>query len=137
MYIQWILAVITFAAGFVIAGGVIALIAGLGIVTRIIGITHTGKHIRIYETCILLGGMWGNLLTVYSLSVPFGAIGLGIMGIFSGMFVGGWIMALAEVVNIFPIFFRRIGLVKGVSFVMLSIAVGKTLTSLFMFYMRW
>lgn len=137
MWIHLLLALIAFAAGFVIAGGVIALIAGLGIITRLIGVTHTGKHIRIFETCVLFGGLFGNLLTVYFVQIPLGGIGLALTGVFSGIFVGGWILALAEVVNIFPIFFRRIGLVKGVSFIMIAIALGKTLTSLLMFYMRW
>lgn len=104
MLTHLILALIAFSSGFVIAGGVIALIAGLGIINRLIGVTHTGKHIRIFETCILFGGLFGNLLTVYNVSIPLGGIGLAIIGICSGMFVGGWILALAEVVNIFPIF---------------------------------
>lgn len=137
MLTHLILALIAFSSGFVIAGGVIALIAGLGIINRLIGVTHTGKHIRVFETCILFGGLFGNLLTVYNVSIPLGGLGLSIIGICSGMFVGGWILALAEVVNIFPIFFRRIGLVKGVSFIMITIALGKTLSSLLQFYMRW
>lgn len=59
------------------------------------------------------------------------------LGLFSGIFVGGWILALAEIVNIFPILTRRIGLTKGLSLVVIAIALGKMSGSLIYFYFRW
>ena len=38
-----IMAVSAFSCGFLVAGGAIALIVGLGILTRLVGITHTAK----------------------------------------------------------------------------------------------
>lgn len=134
---QILLAIIGISSGFIVAGGVIALIIGLGIITRYAGITHTGKHVRIYEDAVLLGAVFGNLLTIYSVSIPLGAVGLAVMGLCSGIFVGGWILALAEVVNMFPIFSRRVGLTKGMSLMILCIALGKVTGSLLHFYMRW
>ena len=101
-------AVIGLSGGLVIAGGVIALMVGLGIITRFAGITHTAGQVKKYESAI-----------------------------FSGIFVGGWILALAEIVNIFPIFARRIGITKGCSLIVIAIAAGKTVGSLYHFYMRW
>lgn len=137
MWVMVLLALIGLAAGFVVAGGVIALMVGLGVITRFVGITHTAKHVRLYETAILLGGIFGNLLGVYQMTLPLGAVGLIILGGFSGIFVGGWILALAEVVNIFPIFARRIGITKGYSLIVIAIAMGKVLGSMWHFYMRW
>lgn len=137
MFGQIILGLIGLSSGFVVAGGVIALVVGLGIVTRYVGITHTGKHLWLYEDIILLGGIFGVLLTVYRIQVPFGAVGLALLGIGAGVYVGGWILALAEIVNIFPIMARRIGLVRGMSVVIIFMAVGKILGSLLHFYMRW
>lgn len=134
---QILLAIIGISSGFIVAGGVIALIIGLGIITRYAGITHTGKYVCYYEDAVLLGAVFGNLLTVYSLQLPLGAVGLGIMGLCSGIFVGGWILALAEVVNIFPVFARRVGLTKGMSVIIICIALGKVMGSLLHFYMRW
>ena len=62
---------------------------------------------------------------------------LAIAGVFMGTFVGGWIMALAEIVNVFPVYCRRLGLTKGTSWIVIFLAIGKTLGSLFHFYMRW
>lgn len=123
--------------GFLVAAGVVALLVGLGIITRFTGLSHTAVHNRFYETAILLGAMGGNLLTVYQIYVPAGRIGLALLGLSAGIYVGGWIMALAEVINIFPVFARRIGLVKGISFLVLAIAFGKTLGSLVYFYEKW
>ena len=130
---QIIPAVVGLSGGFVIAGGVIALMVGLGIITRFVGITHTAKHVKEYETAILAGAIFGNLLTVHQIRIPLGIFGLVLMGIF----VGGWILALAEIVNIFPIFARRIGITKGYSLIVIAIAVGKTAGSLYHFYRRW
>ena len=60
-----IMAVSAFSCGFLVAGGVIALIVGLGIVTRLVGITHTAKENRWCESMIFTGAILGNMLTVY------------------------------------------------------------------------
>ena len=98
---QIFLGVIGFSGGLVIAGCVIALMVGLGVITRFIGISHTAKHVRIFEDAILLGSVFGTLMTVYQPTIPLDAAGLAVLGLFSGIFVGGWILALAEIVNLF------------------------------------
>lgn len=137
MLTQVLLAVMGLAGGFVVAGGVIALMVGLGVITRFVGITHTAKHVQIYESAIMLGSIFGNWLSVYQRSFPLGVAGLMVLGVFSGIFVGGWILALAEIVNIFPIFARRVGITKGYSIIVIAIAAGKVAGSMYHFYMRW
>ena len=134
---QILLGIIGLSGGLVIAGGVIALMVGLGVITRFAGISHEAKKVWIFEDAMILGSIFGNWLTVYQNSIHLGIPGLVFFGLFSGIFVGGWIMALAEIVNIFPIVARRVGLVKGMSFIVIAIAVGKTFGSMFHFYMRW
>lgn len=132
-----VMGIASFGGGVLVAAGVVALLVGLGIITRFAGISRTAKHNRLYETAIFLGAVFGNLLTVYELYVPAGRFGLAFLGLCAGIYVGGWIMALAEVIRIFPIYVRRIGLTKGISFVVIAIALGKTAGSLLHFYMRW
>lgn len=134
---NFVLWMVGLGGGFLVAGGVIALIVGLGIVTRFTGITHTALHSRLYETVILFGALFGIALSVYQVRIPAGRIGLAVQGFSAGMYVGGWIMALAEVVNMFPIFSRRIGLTKGSSHIVVSIAIGKIIGSLLQFFMSW
>ena len=118
---------IGFASGSLVAGGVVALMVGLGIITRFIGISHTARHAKIYETFICMGGIAGNLVTVYFPILSLGWPGLLLLGLFCGIFVGGWIMALAELLN----------LTKGTSWIVVSLALGKTLGSLMQFYKGW
>ena len=137
MFQQIFLAVIGFCAGVIIAGGVVGLLIGLSIVPRYAGVTHTGKHILLYEDITLLGIVFGNLFFLYGWHIPGGVVFLGLCGLFSGIFLGGWIMALAEMADVFPIFSRRIKLTNGIRLVVIAVALGKILGSLYYFYQRW
>lgn len=134
---QILLAWIGFSGGFIVAGGVVALMVGLGIITRFIGISHTAKHIVYYEDAILFGTIAGTIVTVFDVKLVTGIWILILSGLFMGIFVGGWIMALAEVINVFPVYCRRLGITKGLSWVIVAVAVGKTLGSLLFFYQHW
>ena len=79
MAMQVLLGVIGLSSGFIVAGGVIALIVGLGIITRYAGITHTGQKVWLYEDAVLLGGLAGNILTVYRVNAGLGSVGLSVM----------------------------------------------------------
>ena len=105
---QIFLSIVGFCSGIIIAGGVVGLLIGLSIVPRYAGITHTGKHILLYEDITLLGIVCGNLFFLYGWHIPGGTFTLLLYGLFSGIFLGGWIMALAEMADVFPIFSRRI-----------------------------
>ena len=105
---QIFLSVIGFCSGIIIAGGVVGLLIGLSIVPRYAGVTHTGKHILLYEDITLLGIVCGNLFFLYGWPIPGGTFALILYGLFAGIFLGGWIMALAEMADVFPIFSRRI-----------------------------
>ena len=136
MFQQIFLAVIGFCAGVIIAGGVVGLLIGLSIVPRYAGVTHTGKDILLYEDITLLGIVFGNLFFLYRWPIPGGMVFLGLCGLFSGIFLGGWIMALAEMADVFPIFSRRIKLTNGIRLVVIAVALGKALGSLYYFYQR-
>ena len=137
MFQQILLAVIGFSSGVIIAGGVVGLLIGLSIVPRYAGITHTGKHILLYEDITLLGILFGNLFYLYQWHIPGGTVFLLFIGLFSGIFLGGWIMALAEMADVFPIFFRRIKLTEGISFIVTAIALGKAFGSLYYLSQKW
>jgi stage V sporulation protein AB len=134
---QILMAIIGLGSGFVIAAGVFALISSVGIVTRLVGKTHTGKYIKIYEDCITLGGTVGSLIYIYHLRIPVGIVGCGIFGLFSGIFTGVLAMSLAENINVGPIFTRRIRLSKGIAYVIAGIALGKLIGAFMQLYNGW
>ncbi|MBS6194899.1 MAG: stage V sporulation protein AB [Clostridiales bacterium] len=137
MWTQIGLGVIGLCFGGVIASGVVAFMISLGIAVRYAGITRTASRIRLYEDCSILGAFLGNICFLYNGSLPLGTAGVMIYGVFAGIFLGSWIIALGEVVNIFSIMARRIGLTKGIGLVIISMALGKTLGSLIYFWKGW
>ena len=120
--------------GTTIASGVVAFIISLGIVLRFAGITGSAAQVRLYEECSMLGAVLGNVVFLYQRALPLGNPGLAVYGSFSGIFLGSWVVALGEVVNIYAILIRRIGLVKGIGLVILSMALGKVVGSLWFFF---
>ena len=99
-----------FCCGMAVAGGLFALLIALGIISRMAGKTHTAKYIWYYEDATTLGGVLGNLLSIYQFPIPAGTAGLIFCGLFAGIYTGAWSMALTEIVDVIPIFSRRIGL---------------------------
>ncbi|MFR8289326.1 MAG: stage V sporulation protein AB [Coprococcus comes] len=58
MWIRQILvAVVGLASGFAVAAGLFSFIIGLGVVSDFADRTHTGKHVMLYENCIMAGGI--------------------------------------------------------------------------------
>ena len=134
---QILLAIIGLSAGALVAGGLFAFIVSLGVISDFADRTHTGNHILLYENAIILGAVWGNVFSIYCIPIPGNAIFLGIFGLLAGIFVGCWAMALAEVLNVFPIFMRRAKLAQCIPLMILSIAIGKGIGALVYFIYGW
>lgn len=134
---QILMALIGLSAGSIVAGGLFGFVVSLGIVSDFADRTGTANRIGLYEDAVAVGGILGNLVLLYD--IPLTAISplMGVFGIFSGVFVGCWALALAEVLNVFPIFLRRINVTKGIGFVILGIAVGKVLGASAYFFFGW
>lgn len=122
--------VVGFSGGVVIAGGVFAFIAIIGIIPRLMQKTNTTKYVLLYETVIMLGGILGSILMIWDLSFPIGKIGASIIGFSFGIFVGCLAVSLAEVLDVIPIMTRRMNIKKGIGFFLISVAVGKMIGAL-------
>ena len=92
---------------------------------------------KLYEDCAVAGAFLGNLFWIYRIPLPLGEAGLIFCGLFFGIFLGSWIVALGEIVNIYAILARRVGLTVGTGLVILSMALGKFLGSLLFFAKGW
>ena len=91
----------------------------------------------LYEDAIVVGGILGNLLFVFKIHIPGGGWILPIFGLLAGIFTGCWAMALAEMLEVFPIFVRRVKLVQCIPWVILGTALGKTTGALLFFSRHW
>lgn len=130
-----LLGVIGLAAGASAAAGTFAFIIILGVVPRMIGKSKTAKSIFGYENAIILGGILGNIATVFlDMKIPLGSVFLCLFGISAGIFVGCNAIALAEVLQTFPILFRRVKIKVGLSYAIFFMAIGKTIGSFLYFF---
>lgn len=134
---QFLLIIMGISSGLITAGGIFAFIVSIGVIPRLAAKTHTAYRTIWYENSIILGGIIGNVVHLYSLVIPIGQIGLGMYGIFSGIFTGCVAIALAETLNTIPVFTRRIGVRNSIKYMLLGLALGKGLGSLLYFFKRW
>ena len=122
---QILLAIVGLSGGVVVSAGLFALIVEIGVISDFADRTHTADHILLYEDCTALGGILGNLIFLFKWPIPFQTVALPLFGLLSGVFVGCWAMGLAEILNVFPIFIRRIKIVRYTTAFVISIAVGR------------
>ena len=121
-------------AGGATAAGTFAFIMIIGVVPRLVAKLKRATDTMRFENAITLGGVIGSVLSLFEdLRVPFGQPLLLMFGLSAGIFVGGIAVALAEILNTFPILFRRFHIKEGLFWVMTSLAFGKLLGSLFFF----
>lgn len=132
-----ILAGLGILSGVAVAGGAFALITALTVVPRLVGKSSTAKKILHYENIIVAGGVVGNVISVYPhIPIPLGKPLLIVFGLFSGIQVGCLVMALAEIMNVFPLVFRRLKMNFGLEIIIFSMAAGKFVGGLLYFFQR-
>ncbi|HJA67071.1 stage V sporulation protein AB [Lachnoclostridium sp. An169] len=134
---QCLLAVIGISGGVAVAAGLFSFIVELGVVADFADRTHTGEHILLYEDCVALGGILGNLVYVFQIRIPLGDPLFAVYGIFAGIFTGCWAMALAEILNVYPVFMRRLKIVRYMTAFVISMALGKGLGAGLFFWRGW
>lgn len=131
---QLLLAFWGIMAGSATAAGTFAFIMIIGVVPRLVTKLKRASDAIGFENAITLGGAVGSVLSLFTeIRVPFGVPLLVAFGMSAGIFVGGIAVALAEILNTFPILFRRFHVKRGLFWVMTSLAVGKFCGSLFFF----
>lgn len=129
-----------FGFGALSSAGIFTVFVTVGLVPRLADKTHTGDKIELYESSIVWGSIVGCLFSVFPISLPHLTM-LGLLreslcvlfGLFAGMFVGCFAIAIAEMLNTIPIFSRRISMGAGSGTVLLFLALGKAAGSLFYF----
>jgi stage V sporulation protein AB len=119
------------AGGLSVGAGYVAFLTVLGIIPRLTQLSKTMKLVQSYEWAAVLGAVVGTVAVLQEphLHLPaFILIGLGIAG---GIFVGMMAAALTEVLNVWPILAKRIGVEDKIVILMMALALGKIAGSLF------
>ena len=132
---QIVLGILGLLFGIGVAAGVFALVASLGMVPRIAGKTSVAAYVPALENALIFGGILGCILAIFP-QLPFqvGLWFLVVYGLASGVFLGCLAVALAEVLNVFPVLFRRANLKNGLGFLITAFAAGKTVGGLVYFF---
>ena len=121
--------------GLAVAGGYLALISMIGILPRLASTSKTADKIIVYENCLIYGVAAGNLCFIYDFSLPFGLIICIAAGFFGGIFIGCLAGALAEIVNVLPIFARRTKIRKEITYVVYALAAAKAVGVLVQYFL--
>ena len=120
--------------GLTVSAGVFAFITMLDVIPRLTHRTGTAAHLYGYENTIILGGILGNLFSIYGFSLPVGMVGVVSFGLFSGIFIGCLAMALAESLRVIPIFVKRLKMKEGLPIILIAIALGKLVGTILQYF---
>ncbi|WP_025672024.1 stage V sporulation protein AB [Gottfriedia acidiceleris] len=128
---QLFIVFVGFSGGIAVGTGFVAFLSVIGIIPRLTQLTKTIKKIRAYEFAVILGAIFGCWIslrnTVFNLPNIFSVF----IGLLAGIFIGMLAAALTEVLNVFPILAKRIGIQKKIVYLLMAIALGKVFGSLF------
>ena len=91
----------------------------------------------LYEDAVSAGAILGNVFQIFRIGIPGQSVLLAFFGLFAGIFVGCWSMALAEILNVFPIFMRRARIVRYAVVFILMLALGKGIGAGLFFWKGW
>ncbi len=125
------------AGGFT-AAGLFAVINSIGVLNRIAYVTGIQNRTNLLENMVVIGAVIGNIWWIFDISVFRSAsqtclIAAIIISVFSGMYIGLFLVCLAEAMKALPLFLRKIRISKVIGLLILSIAVGKCVGELFYF----
>ena len=128
------------ASGIGVAAGTVAFLIVIRVIPRMVQKARLEHKVIYIENIVFRGIMFGTVLSLFSwkkkwLFTILGKTLLTIFGMSAGIFVGCLAVALAEILDTFPIFFQRIHLKDEFGEVLLFVmALGKMIGSLFFFF---
>ncbi|MDQ0157229.1 stage V sporulation protein AB [Robertmurraya andreesenii] len=119
------------AGGIAVGSGFVAFLAVLGIIPRLTQLTKTMKMIIWYQWAVVAGALIGGMGSLRDPAIFFPSLTLIPLGLAGGIFVGAMAAALTEVLNVFPILAKRIGIEDKIVVLMMAFVFGKIFGSLY------
>lgn len=119
------------AGGIAVGSGFVAFLAVLGIIPRLTQLTKTMKMIIWYQWAVIAGALVGGIGSLREPALYFSPYILLPLGLAGGIFVGMMAAALTEVLNVFPILAKRIGIEDKIVILMMAFVFGKIFGSLY------
>lgn len=125
-----LLIVIGLGSGLVVGAGFIAFITVLDIVPRAIQMTNTRGFLYHYQMVLVAGAVLGSLVPELGISFRLPVVIAVVVGWFMGIYVGFFVAALTEVINVLPIVARRLKIKREIAYLFTALSLGKALGSL-------
>ena len=126
-------------SGAGIAAGTFAFLLVLRVLPRLLQKTKLEHMVIHIENAVVCGILFGTIFSLFTWEKKLfiallGRFFLTIYGFCAGIFVGCLAVALAEILDVFPIFFRRLHIRESFSSTLIFLmAIGKVIGSLFFF----
>ncbi len=119
------------SAGFTVGAGFVAFLTVLGIIPRLAQLSKSRRFIHFFENAVTAGAVFGTYLSFQTAKIPVPLPIEMLWGLLHGIFIGMLAAALTEVLNVFPILFKRIRLNRYLLTLLLAIVLGKIFGSIF------
>ncbi len=122
--------IVGFSGGVSVGAGYVAFLTVLNIIPRLTQLTKV-QSVHYFESAVILGAICGTISSLWDFSLGLTPILLALMGVFSGVFNGMLAAALTEVLNVFLILAKRIGMQDRILYILMALVLGKIAGSLF------
>jgi stage V sporulation protein AB len=119
------------AGGLAVGAGFVAFLTVLGVIPRLTQLSKTMKLIHWYEWAVVIGAVIGTFASLRDPVLFLSPLLVIPLGLFGGVFVGMLAAGLTEVLNVFPILAKRVGIEDKIIILMMAIVLGKVFGSLF------
>ncbi len=129
---QLFMCLLAISGGALVGTAAAAFITILAIIPRLAQVSNTPNKIGLYEIIVSLSMTIVSLSTLMGWSIKVNSrIILILIGFTLGIFIGLLASALAEVLNVMPVLFRRVKIYKYITAVLIAVALGKMIGSFF------
>lgn len=123
--------IIGFAGGVAVGIGFVAFLTVLKIIPRLIQLSNTHRYTNTFSYIVVGGVLFGSIISFFDLSFNQHIVVAVLVGLFQGVFNGMLAAAVTEVLNVFPIIFKRIRAEQYVLILLMALVLGKIAGSLF------
>jgi stage V sporulation protein AB len=131
LFTGFVAAFIGLAGGIAVGSGMVAFLVVLDIIPRLAQITRSFHRIKWFEWAIICGTVFWTLIDFYDVTFHAFPLSASVFGLFSGAFVGMLAAGLTEVLNVFPILAKRLGMKDIIVWLLMAMVFGKITGSLF------
>jgi stage V sporulation protein AB len=126
-----LLIVIGLAGGLAVGSGFVAFLIVLDIIPRMAQISRSWRRVHAFEGVMVIGTLFWTFVDFHDVHFRLSPVGTIAIGLAAGCFVGMLAGALTEVLNVFPIMAKRLGMSELLVWLLMAMVLGKVAGSLF------